>query len=55
MNHIVPIRAGHGVTKVARATAVVLIGTTVAALLIGWTAFLLWLIGSGVIAVVRWA
>lgn len=55
MNDFVPLRAGLGATKVTRTAGLILMGTTMAAMLIGWMAFLLWLAATGVVAVFRWA
>ena len=54
MDQTVVIRPDGGLAKAVKATGLVLGGTFVAALTIGWVAFLLWLIAEGVITVVHW-
>lgn len=40
--------------KTAMSAGLVLGGTSVVALVLGWTAFLLWLVAEVVITIVRW-
>ncbi len=54
MDHIVPAQPTRGLSKAARMMVLVLGGTSVVALIIGWMAFLLWLAAEIVITVVHW-
>lgn len=54
MDQVVPTQVNGALSKAIKVAGLVLAGTTLAALLIGWVAFLLWLVGEAVIAVVHW-
>ena len=54
MDQFVSIRPGERLFKLTKAIGLILGGTSVAALLLGWTAFLLWLAAQIVVAFVRW-
>lgn len=50
MDQIVSVRPGGRLAEVAKVGELILGGTSVAALMIGWMAFLLWLVAKIVIA-----
>ena len=54
MNQLVPGQPRNGVPKFLKLAGLILGGTVVAALLMGWVAFLLWLGAEAVMAVVQW-
>ena len=54
MDQFVSVRPRGRLFKLARAAGLIVGGTSVAALLLGWTAFLLWLAAEIVIAIARW-
>ncbi len=54
MDQIVSRQPRGGLTRAVRVVGLVLSGTTMAALLIGWVALLLWLAGEAVITVAHW-
>lgn len=54
INRSMPTHVNVIVSKVLNFLGLILAGTTVASLLIGWSAFLLWLAGEAVVTVVRW-
>ena len=54
MTQIVSRQPTGGLSMAARSVGLVLGGTTIAALLIGWVALLLWLAAEAVITVVHW-
>lgn len=54
MDQIVSVRPRDRLFKLAKAVGLILGGTSIVALLIGWTAFLLWLAAEIVVALVHW-
>ena len=54
MDQIVSVRPRGRLLKLVRAVGLILGGTSVMALVIGWTAFLLWLTAEIVVAFVHW-
>lgn len=54
MDQFVPIRPSKGSSKVLRVVGLVLAGTVLAALLVGWAAFLFWLAAEAAITLVHW-
>ncbi len=54
MDRIVPVQPSGGLSKAAKVAGLILVGTVVAALLMGWVAFLLWLGAEIVITIVHW-
>ncbi len=54
MDRIVSVQPTDGLSKAAKVMGLILGGTVVAALLMGWVAFLLWLGAEAVITVVHW-
>ena len=54
MDHVVSVQPTGGLSKAAKVAGLILGGTSVVALMIGWIAFLLWLAAEIVITVVHW-
>ena len=54
MTQMISVQPTGGLSKAAKVAGLILVGTSVVALLIGWTAFLLWLAAEIVITVVHW-
>ena len=54
MDQLVPTQVNGALSKTFRRVGLVLAGTALAAILIGWVAFLLWLTAEAVITVVHW-
>ncbi len=54
MDRIVPVQPSGGLSKAAKVAGLILGGTVVAVLMIGWVAFLLWLGAETVITIVHW-
>ncbi len=54
MYQLVPTQVNGALSKTFRRVGLVLAGTALAAILIGWVAFLFWLTAEAVITVVHW-
>ena len=54
MDHVVSVQPTGGLSKASKVAGLILGGTSVVALMIGWIAFLLWLVAEVVIAIVHW-
>ncbi|MGI4765046.1 MAG: hypothetical protein ACRYGP_08270 [Janthinobacterium lividum] len=54
MTQMISAQPTGGLSKAAKVMGLILGGTVVAALLLGWVAFLLWLGAEAVITVVHW-